>query len=305
MSGGSDPRGAAPGGGPVSRLEAAATRGGRGVSPRTLKQALVHLKRDPDLTPVAGCTDLMVCTPEERLRYDNVIDLTRVRELRRIESGDDGWSIGAAVTFSEIRRSRKLRADHPILCEAASQIGGWQIQNRATLGGNMANASPAGDSLPVLLALDATVVVVGPDGRREVPYRAFTPEYRKVDLRRGEIIGWVRFPKPPEGSVQRFKKVGTREAQAISKVVVAFAAARRDGALTDVRIGAGSVAAVPVRLTEVERICEGQAPGADLADRAARAAADAVQPIDDVRSTADYRRAVLGRVVRRMILGVG
>jgi xanthine dehydrogenase small subunit len=233
-----------------------------------------------------------------------VIDLTRVRELRKIESDAGGWTIGAAVTFSEIRRSRKLRADLPILAEAASQIGGQQIQNRATLGGNMANASPAGDSLPVLLALDATVVTVGPGGRREVPYREFTPEYRKVDLRRGEIIGWIRLPRPPEGSVQRFTKVGTREAQAISKVVVAFAAALRDGRLAEVRFGAGSVAAVPVRLAEVERLCEGQPPGAELAERAAHAATEAVRPIDDVRSTADYRRAVLGRVVRRMILSV-
>jgi CO/xanthine dehydrogenase FAD-binding subunit len=125
-----------------------------------------------------------------------------------------------------------------------------------------------------------------------------------VDLRRGEIIGWIRLPRPPQGSVQRFRKVGTREAQAISKVAVALAAVLRDGRLSGVRFGAGSVAPVPVRLAEVERLCEGRAPGADLAEEAARAAADAVRPIDDVRSTADYRRAVLGRVVRRMILSV-
>jgi CO/xanthine dehydrogenase FAD-binding subunit len=285
----------------ASRIRAAATCEGRGVSPRTLKQALHHLARDPDVVPVAGCTDLMVCAPEERLKYDNVLDLTRIRELRKIKHDDTGWTIGAAVTFSEIRRSRKLRGAHPILAEAASQIGGWQIQNRATLGGNMANASPAGDSLPVLLALDAVVVAVGPEGRREIPFSAFIPEYRRVDLRRGEIIGWVRLPDPAAGSVQKFKKVGTREAQAISKVAVAMSAAVAGGVLTRVRFGVGSVAAVPVRLTEVERLCEGQAMSPELAARAAQAAMDSVRPIDDVRSTADYRRAVLGRVVRRML----
>jgi len=278
------------------------------LSPRSLDEAVRHLEGDPGLLPVAGCTDLMVRGPEALHRIDRVIDLLGIPELRgirEVDGGLGGLEIGAATTFSEIRSSAAVRAAFPALVDAASQVGGWQIQNRATLGGNMANASPAGDSLPVLLALDAVVVVAGPRGEREIPYTGFHVGYRKTALEPGEIIVRVRLPELPKGSVQAFRKVGTREAQAISKEVVALVGRVESGRIAELRLAAGSVAPVPVRLRKAEEAVRGWTPGAEAAGLAGRLAAQAVQPIDDVRSTAEYRSFALERVVRRMVLGLG
>lgn len=274
------------------------------LSPRSLDEAVRHLESDPGLLPVAGCTDLMVREPEALHGIDRVIDLLGIPELRGIREVDSGLEIGAATTFSEIRSSAAVRAAFPSLVDAAAQVGGWQIQNRATLGGNMANASPAGDSLPVLLALDAVVIVAGRQGQREIPYSGFHTGYRKTALEPGEIIVRVRLPRLPESAVQAFRKVGTREAQAISKVVVALVGRVEGGRIADLRLAAGSVAPVPVRLHKAEEAVRGHAPGAESADLAGRAAAQEIQPIDDVRSTAEYRRFALERVVRRMVLGL-
>lgn len=278
------------------------------LRPRSLAEAVRHLGDDPSLVLTAGCTDLMVRPLEALHGMEKVIDLLAIPELRGIRPIDGApgaLEIGATTTFSEIRRSSAVRAAFPALAEAAGQIGGWQIQNRATLGGNMANASPAGDSLPVLLALDAIVVAAGPAGRREIPYADFHTAYRKTALQPGEILAGVRLPAPPAGTVQAFRKVGTREAQAISKVVVAMVGRIEDGRIAGLRLTAGSVAATPVRLRAAEEAALGSAPGPEAADRAGRAAAAEVTPIDDVRSTADYRRFALERVVRRMVMGLG
>ncbi len=280
------------------------------LRPRTLDEALRHLEADPSLVPTAGCTDLMVRGPEALHRMDRVMDLLAVDELRGIrEAREDreaggALEIGATTSFSEIRRSAAVRSAFPALAAAASLVGGWQIQNRATLGGNMANASPAGDSLPVLLALDAMVVAAGAQGTREIPYAEFHTGYRKTALQPGEIVARVRLPYLPQGSVQAFRKVGTREAQAISKVVVAMAGRIEDGRIAELRLAAGSVAPVPVRLRAAEEAARGLSP-AEAADLAGREAAREVKPIDDVRSTAEYRRFALERVVRRLVLGLG
>lgn len=275
------------------------------LRPRSLDEAVRHLEGDPGLVPIAGCTDLMVRGPEALHRMDRVIDLLGIPELRGIREVDGGLEIGAATTFTEIRSSAAVRTAFPALVDAAGQVGGWQIQNRATLGGNLANASPAGDSLPVLLALNATVIAAGRQGIREIPYSDFHVAYRKTALQPGEIIVRVRLPHLPEGSIQAFRKVGTREAQAISKVVVALTGRVADGRIADLRLAAGSVAAVPVRLRIAEEAVRGLSPGAEAADRAGREASQEVQPIDDVRSTAEYRRFALERVVRRMVLALG
>lgn len=274
------------------------------LQPRTLEEAVGYLGQDPGLVPTAGCTDLMVRGIEALHRMDRVLDLLGIAELRGIRETGGGLEIGATTPFSEIRRSAAVRAAFPSLAMAASQIGGWQIQNRATLGGNLANASPAGDSLPVLLALDATVVLAGAAGLREILYTEFHTGYRKTALQPGEIVVRIRLPHLPQGSVQSFRKVGTREAQSISKVVVALAGRVEGGRIADIRLGAGSVAATPVRLRAAEDAVRGMAPGAEAAEIAGRAAAQAVTPIDDVRSTAEYRSFALERVVRRMVLGL-
>jgi CO/xanthine dehydrogenase FAD-binding subunit len=273
------------------------------LRPRTLDEAVRQLAEDPALVLTAGCTDLMVRGPEALHKMERVLDLLAVDELRGIRQVDGALEIGATTSFSEIRRSAAVRDAFPSLAAAASVVGGWQIQNRATLGGNMANASPAGDSLPVLLALDAIVVAAGAPGTREIPYAEFHTGYRKTALRPGEIVASVRLPYLPQGSVQAFRKVGTREAQAISKVVIAMAGRIEAGRIADLRIAAGSVAALPVRLHAAEEAAQGLSP-AEAADRAGREAAREVTPIDDVRSTADYRRFALERVVRRLVLGL-
>jgi len=275
----------------------------RAVSARTLDEAVRFLRDDPELRPVAGCTDLMVCEPEARADLPAVLDLLSIPELSGISEAENGaLDIGATTSFTRIRRSQLIGDRYPALAEAAGLIGGWQIQNRATLGGNIANASPAGDSLPVLLALRAEIVAVGANGRRLIPYRDFHTDYRRTALEPGELIAAIRLPEPPPLSSQLFRKVGTREAQAISKVVVALLAVVEEGVFTTFRLAAGSVAATPVRLTRAEETAAGQPVGLSTAEAIGRAAAASVEPIDDVRSTAGYRRFALERVVRRMAL---
>jgi xanthine dehydrogenase small subunit len=275
------------------------------TSPGSLAAAVAALAGDPRLVPIAGCTDLMVADPLRRLAMDRVLDLTCIPELQGIrETG--GWvEIGAATTFRALGDSPLVAGTFPALAAAARVVGGWQIQCRATIGGNIANASPAGDSLPVLLALGARLVLAGPAGAREVAYEEFHVGYRKTALLPGEIVARVRLALPPPGTVQAFRKVGTREAQAISKVVAAMAGRVEEGTIADLRLAAGSVAAVPVRLRAAEAAAAGRPPGAETAARAGRAAAEEVEPIDDVRSTADYRRWVLERIVRRLVLELG
>ena len=276
------------------------------VRPRSLDEALRHLGGDPGLLPVAGGTDLMVLDRLARSERTRVLDVAALPELAGVRAVAGGLEIGAGVTFDALRRHPEVRRRFPALAAAAAEIGGWQIQTRATLGGNAANASPAGDALPVLLALDAVAVLAGPAGEREVPYDAFHVGYRRTALRPGELIVRFRLPDPPAGSRQAFRKVGTRRAQAISKLVVAgVGRLGRDGGIDHLRLAAGSVAPTPVRLRAAEAAGEGGARGEERAAAVARAAAGEVTPIDDVRSTAAYRSAVLERVVRRLVLDLG
>ncbi len=272
------------------------------VQPHSLEEAVRYLEGDPGLVPTAGCTDLMVRGVEALHQMDRVIDLLGIPELRGIREVEGGLEIGATTPFSEIRRSAAVLSAFPALADAAGQIGGWQIQNRATLGGNLANASPAGDSLPVLLALNATVVLASARGFREIFYDDFHSGYRKTALQPGEIVVRIRLPLPPAGTIQVFRKVGTREAQAISKVVVAMAGRIEGGRIADLRLAAGSVAPTPIPLRAAEDAVRGQAQGPEAAALAGREAAGAVTPIDDVRSTTEYRSFALERVVRRMVL---
>lgn len=272
-------------------------------SPSSLDEALQHLSDDPTLKPIAGCTDLFVCEPEERLEeWPGVINLQGVAELKGIGLDDGVLEIGAAATFTDLQESALVKQHFPSLVEVAGLIGGWQIQNRATVGGNIANASPAGDSLPVLLALEAKIVAVSKAGERRIPYVSFHTGYRQVDLEPGELIGRIRIPIPPIGTRQYFWKVGTREAHAISKVVVALVGRSENRKIVDYRLAAGSVAATPIRLSKVEDVVKGQPTEPATADLAGKTAAGSVEPIDDVRSTAAYRKFALQRVVRRLTL---
>lgn len=269
-------------------------------SPKSLAEA--HDALLQGAVKVAGTTDLLVLDHATGREHASVLNVLGIEELQGIRITGDELDIGAASTFTRIRRSPEIVAHARLLADAAATIGAAQIQNRATIGGNIANASPAGDSLPALLALGALIVVAGPHGRRAVPYNAFHTGYRETVLDSAELIERVILPLPTP-VVQVFRKVGTRAAQAISKVVVAFASdALSGGVLTNVRLAMGSVAAVPLRLHEVEAVLEGATLNRDLAAHAGALVEKTITPIDDIRSTAAYRRHVAGAVVRRLLL---
>jgi CO/xanthine dehydrogenase FAD-binding subunit len=275
-------------------------------TPRSLSDAYALLA-DGVRRPIAGGTDLMVqITGELGPPPERMLDLWRLEELRGIAIDGATLSLGALTTYSQIRRSALCREHLPALVEAAATIGAAQIQNRGTLGGNVVNASPAGDTLPVLLAADAELVVGGARGERSIHARDFWVAYRETALAPDELLLRVRIPLAG-GREMRFRKIGTRRAQAISKVVLALA--WREQALGEpweaVRVALGSVAATPIRAAAAEIALEGSAPTPETADRAASALAGEIVPIDDVRSTADYRRAVAARVLHRLVRDAG
>ncbi len=271
----------------------------RAFSPKTLAEAQESLARGA--TKVAGATDLMVADHASGREHAWVLNVMGIAELQGIRVDEIGLNIGAASTFAEIRRSKDVALHALALIEAAATIGAAQIQNRATIGGNIANASPAGDSLPALLALDAQIMLAGPQGRRTVPYETFHIRYHKTVLEAEELIERVVIPLPAP-KVQAFRKVGTRAAQAISKVVIGLSASRRGDLLRNVRLAMGGVAEIPIRLRQVEAIIESEPLSRELADAAAAVVENTISPIDDVRSTASYRRHVAGQVVRRVLL---
>jgi CO/xanthine dehydrogenase FAD-binding subunit len=279
------------------------------VSPTTLADAFEVMAQGP-IRPLAGGTDLMVgITGEIGEPPERVLDLWHVDELRGIALDGGALTLGALTTYTQIRQSPLCREHVPALVEAAATIGAAQIQNRGTIGGNIANASPAGDTLPVLLALDATIVCGSTRGERDVPAEAFWTAYRVTALAPDELVVRVRIPLAA-GRETRFRKIGTRRAQAISKVVLALS--YQDGGpagpaapWTGVRVALGSVAPIPIRARATEASLEGRPPSPETADRAAETLAAELKPIDDVRSTAEYRRLVAARVLHRLIREAG
>jgi CO/xanthine dehydrogenase FAD-binding subunit len=254
------------------------------VRPRTLKQAL-NMMRDEALTPLAGCTDVYVNLQFGTAPDVRYIDVWPLADLRGIGTDGGQLRIGALTTYTDIITSRLVQRRLPMLVAAAREIGGKQIQNRGTLGGNIANASPAGDSLPVLAAVDATVVLVNADGERRVPLMSYYTGYRTSIRRPDELIAAVEIPRV-EGR-QWWRKVGTRRAQAISKVMMAAVRAPL------VRVAVGSVAPTVVRLRHTEDALSALTPIGD----AQRILADEIAPIDDVRSTAGYRSRVCANLL--------
>ena len=245
------------------------------------------LRDEPELVPLAGCTDLYVAVNFGTLAGSRFLDLWPLAPLRRISVRDDTLVLGALATYTDVIASRHVRKLLPMLVESARQIGGPQIQNRGTIGGNIANASPAGDALPVFAAAEAVVVLRSASEERRVAFTQFYTGYRASVRQRDELIVAVEIPK--QSGAQWFRKVGTRAAQAISKVVMAAVRDERP------RIAIGSVAATIVRVPRTEAAL---ASGASL-DEAARVLGDEIHPIDDLRSTADYRRTVTVNLLRR------
>ena len=250
------------------------------LRPAALADALHMLRDEGPLMPIAGCTDVYVNLHFGLAKEQRYIDLWPIPELHGIAAEGSVLRIGALTTYSELIQSALVRRRIPMLVAAAREVGGRQIQHRGTIGGNIANASPAGDALPPLAAADATIVLQSATAERTIPVTEFFTGYRQTMRQPDELIVAVQIPKI-EGR-QYWRKVGTRRAQAISKVMCA--AVR--GPL--VKIALGSVAATVVRLQETERILSSRGSLAD----AQAALKREIAPIDDIRSTADYRREV-------------
>ena len=264
------------------------------VRPRTVREALQMLYDEGPLVPLAGATDLYVALNFGTLAATRFIDLWPLDALRRIATHGEMLSIGALATYAALGRSRLVSQRVPMLVAAAREIGGVQIQNRGTIGGNVANGSPAGDTLPVLAAVDAVVVARSVAGERRVPFTEFYTGYRTHVLRPDELIVAVEIPVV--AGRQWFRKVGTRAAQAISKVVMAAARSERGA-----RIALGSVGPMVIRARGAEAAL---ADTGDI-DAAADALASEIQPIDDVRSTAEYRRHVAVNLLRQFWADTG
>ena len=272
-------------------------------APRTLAEALAAKgEHGAACTPVAGGTDLMVGARPGVARFACVLDLWRVAELRGIDvAGDGALVIGAATTFAEIIRSPLVEAAAPSLIEAARTIGAEQIQARATIGGNVVNASPAADSVPVLSACDASLVLASAArGERTVSIHAFYQGYKKLDLAADELLVRVVIPKRA-WTWSAFRKVGTRAAQSIAKVAVAARAQVVDGQLKWIALAYGSVAPTVVRARAAESLLAAHGVQALPEAQVRRALTSDVRPIDDVRSTAEYRRRVAANVTIRLL----
>jgi CO/xanthine dehydrogenase FAD-binding subunit len=250
--------------------------------------------------PLAGGTDVMVLLAAGKLPHARWVDIWALDELRGIEVRDDAVVLGALTTYTDVRRHPVVSAEFPMLVQAARETGGVAIQNRGTLGGNIANASPAADSPPALLAYGADLVLQSSTGQRIVPYATFHTGYKRTIAREGEIVARIVLRRASD-RVQSYRKVGPRRAQAISKVCFAACAEKRDGRTVDVRIAYGGVAPVVVRAHDAERVLLAGGSAAEVC----AALGTAVTPIDDVRSTARYRRRVAENLLRDFLGHVG
>lgn len=274
------------------------------LTPKDLAEALAARAAHPDYIPVAGGTDYMVAS-KDRLAPPGIINLFglgALTELRDLDGG--GLRIGACATYATLLGDARIATTFPVLRDACREVGASQIQARGTLGGNIATSSPVGDSLPPLLALDATICVASSAGERRITYEDFLIGYRKIDLADNELIVAIEIPAPHTGATQQWRKVGTRRAQSISKVMMAAVAHLEDGCIADIRIALGAVADRTIRAKAAEAVLRGQAPGEEAAKRAMDALGGEITPIDDLRSNADYRLGVAQNLVRRFVLSL-
>jgi len=257
-----------------------------------LAGALKLLESGETWRPIAGGTDLMVLFNAGRLPYRQLVSIGKLPELTSITVSEETVTVGAAVTYAAIQGHPLLQAEFPLLCQAASWTGGVANQNRGTLGGNIANASPAADSLPALLVYDAELELLSQHGSRRIPYHQFHTGYKQMQLRADELVAQVHLPRRHAHAAQYARKVGTRKAQAISKVCFNVLAEVESSVVKRIRIALGSVAPIPLRCHQVEAALEDQRLTSNLISHVRELIAQEIQPIDDIRSTAHYRSLV-------------
>jgi CO/xanthine dehydrogenase FAD-binding subunit len=280
----------------------------RYLAPTGLQQALAVLAGPGGAIVLAGGTDLMPQSHAGRTRAaGTLLNIRRIEGLDAVAIDGNSLRLGSLVTIAQLQGNALVREHAPMLTEAADHFASQQIRNAATLGGNLCNASPAGDTLPALLALDAEVELasLARDGSvtsRRVPMDGFFAGPGRTRRESAELLVWVRVPLATGDQVTRFYKAGTRPALDISTIAIGFAAQRdTEGRLHQVRLALGAVAPTPMRARRAEALLEGKALDPALAEAAARSAADEAQPIDDVRASAWYRKELIHNVTRRML----
>ena len=272
------------------------------IAPGSLDAVLQILASSPDrYTPIAGGTELMVALGAGRLQAKKLISLWNLEELRFIDATPDALIIGSGATFSDIRTHPVIAAEFSILAQAASWTGSIANQNRGTLGGNIVNASPAADTPPVLLAYDAEVTLISARGSRTLPYRKFHRAYKETALEPDELLHSITMSRNLYGYKSYIRKVGTRNAQAISKVALAALAQMNDGRIEDIRLGAASLREYPTRLIAAEQSLAGQTITSITIAAARAAVLTEARPIDDIRSTAKYRATVAANLLEEFL----
>jgi CO/xanthine dehydrogenase FAD-binding subunit len=273
------------------------------VAPGTLAGVLELLAAEPGAwTPIAGGTELMVAFSAGRLAAPKLVSLWGIPDLRAIDVLPQSVVVGAAATFLDLRRHAVIAAELPLLAKAASWIGSIANQSRATLGGNLVNGSPAADSSPALLAYDAEIELISARGRRRVPYSEFHAGYKRNVLAADELLYAIHLPRRFASHKQYLRKVGTRRAMAIAKVALGATALLENGAIREIRLGAASLAPFPTRLLQAESALLGQTITRDTIQSAHHALLAEVKPIDDIRSTADYRSRVAVNLLDEFLL---
>jgi CO/xanthine dehydrogenase FAD-binding subunit len=271
------------------------------IIPDSLDAVLRLMRDEPgEWTPIAGGTEIMVMYGAGRLAARKLASVA-LPELREITNDGEVLSIGGGCSFAQIRRHAGVQKHFPLLAQCASWIGGIANQNRGTIGGNLANASPAADSPPALFAYGAEIELISARGTRRIPYEEFHLGYKKTALAQDELIGAVRLCKQFDRPKRYVRKVGTRNAQAIAKICVAATASMRHGRVDEIRIGMGSMSPVPMRLKKTEEVLRSAALNDVTMAEARRAMASETAPIDDIRSTASYRTLVAGNLLEEML----
>jgi CO/xanthine dehydrogenase FAD-binding subunit len=274
------------------------------IAPGTVDETVAFLKdRGASACVVAGGTDVMVRMKRGMLPegVTTFVSLHRVEELRGVRVDGEEIAVGAATTATDLLRDPSVAKHAPIMATVADRMASAQIRNVATVGGNLANASPAGDLISPLILLDAELVLVSSNGRRTVAVAEFFTAPGETVLKKGELIVEARFTIPPAARAFRFEKAGRRPAMECSFVTVGLAYSSRDDVMEDVRVAFGSVAPTPMRGVKTEAVLEGRQPTAEVIGEALAAAGAEISPIDDVRGCGDYRRALVGIFLRRML----
>lgn len=272
------------------------------VAPGNLQAVVSLLAAEPGAwLPIAGGTDVMVQYAAGTLSPRKLVSLWDLPELRRVEVSDNEVRIGAGCTYTDLRQNEILQREFPLLTTAARWTGGIANQNRGTLGGNIVNASPAADSLPSLLVYEAELILVSARGERRMRYLDFHTGYKKTLLAPDELIRTICLSRRFVGYLSYSRKVGARNAQAISKVCIAALGRVVKGVVEEIRIAVGSVAPVPLRLSQTERLVKGQRVDSAIVLRGKQTAVEEIRPIDDIRSTSAYRAAVSGNLVAEFL----